>query len=242
MDINVAIAPIKQSNNPKDNLERIIHVIQTTQADIVCFPETVLTGANTEITSEFHPFHRKIAQTTKERNMWCIYGAYTNRHGKIYNEGFIVDHMGNLSYIYQKKHLWSSEKGIQSEKGDNLPITTDFGNIGLIICWDIAFPEETRALAQKGVDLVFCLNYWYSSSQYRTTKIIDMLPQVRAFENQIFFITCDAFSEETASISQVCSPIEIIVRLKKTDKVKICNINLDILKERRKKYNCWKNQ
>ena len=40
--------------------------------------------------------------------------------------------------------------------GDSLPVfDTDFGRIGMIICWDVTFPQTARTLAQKGAEIIF---------------------------------------------------------------------------------------
>lgn len=239
MPITIAAAQIPQSNDLTENLSRILTVMDSVSADIICFPETALTGECKESPDDFH---RAIAEKAKERGIWCIYGAYVRRGRQkdwVYNEALAVNRNGQVVSFYQKKHLWSVEKGVEAGNGANIPVATEFGPIGLIICWDIAFPEEVRRLARQGARIVFCPTYWYGR-QYCTTQMIEMLPRVRAFENQIYFVLCDAYSDETAARSRICSPLKVLAEAKVAEEIITTTVDMAELQELRKTFDCWK--
>lgn len=236
MIISVAAAQISQNNNPRENLSKILTVMDKTQADIICFPETALSGKYKEPLDDLHFI---IAEKAKQRGIWCIYGAYSNRSGKVYNEVLIINRYGELVFSYQKKHLWSVEKGITPGSDTNMPIETEFGPIGVITCWDIAFPEETRHLSQQGARIIFCPAYWYGR-QYRTSRLIEILPQVRAFENQLYFVFCDAYTTETAARSRICSPIKVFAEAKIGEEIITATIDMAELEKLRELFDCWK--
>lgn len=239
MPVTIAAAQIAQGNDLTKNLSRILAVMENVPANIICFPETALTGEHKESPDEFH---QAIAEKAKERSIWCIYGAYVRRgryKDLVYNEALVVNPNGQVVSFYQKKHLWSVEKGVEAGSGRNNPVETEFGPIGLIICWDIAFPEEVRRLARQGARIVFCPTYWYGR-QYRTTQMIEMLPQVRAFENQIYFVLCDAYTDETASRSRICSPLKVLAEAKVAEEIITATVDMAELDELRNTYDCWK--
>ncbi|KPA88326.1 nitrilase family protein [Pseudomonas sp. RHF3.3-3] len=62
---------------------------------------------------------------------------------------------------YRKAHLWNAEK-LWFTPGDlGFPVfDTPIGRIGLLICWDIWFPEVPRLLGQQGADIICSLNNW----------------------------------------------------------------------------------
>jgi len=62
---------------------------------------------------------------------------------------------------YRKAHLWNLEK-LWFTPGDmGFPVfETPIGRIGLLICWDIWFPEVPRILSQQGADIICSLNNW----------------------------------------------------------------------------------
>ena len=64
--------------------------------------------------------------------------------------------------------------------GNSFPVfETDFGKIGLMICWDVTFPEPARMLAQKGAEIIF-LPIWGGDVT---------LTKARAIENQVYVVS-----------------------------------------------------
>ncbi|HKV18395.1 MAG TPA: nitrilase-related carbon-nitrogen hydrolase [Mycobacterium sp.] len=78
----------------------------------------------------------------------------------IYNSAAVVDPTG-LRAVYRKAHLWDSENAV-FDRGDDLPVVvdTDHGRIGLMICYDVEFPEWVRAVALSGADLLCAPVNW----------------------------------------------------------------------------------
>jgi predicted amidohydrolase len=63
--------------------------------------------------------------------------------------------------VYRKAHLWNQEKLWFSPGDLGFPVfETPIGRIGLLICWDIWFPEVPRLLSQQGADIICSLNNW----------------------------------------------------------------------------------
>ena len=78
----------------------------------------------------------------------------------IYNSAAVVDPTG-LRGVYRKAHLWDSENAV-FDRGDDLPLVvdTDHGRIGVMLCYDIEFPEWVRAVALSGADLLCAPVNW----------------------------------------------------------------------------------
>jgi predicted amidohydrolase len=78
----------------------------------------------------------------------------------IYNSAAVVDPTG-LRGVYRKAHLWDSENAV-FDRGDDLPIVvdTEHGRVGVMICYDIEFPEWVRAVALSGADLLCAPVNW----------------------------------------------------------------------------------
>src|SRR6478609_7463074 len=78
----------------------------------------------------------------------------------IYNSAAVVDPTG-LRGVYRKAHLWDSENAV-FDRGDDLPLVvdTDNGRLGVMICYDIEFPEWVRAVALSGADLLCAPVNW----------------------------------------------------------------------------------
>jgi 5-aminopentanamidase len=78
----------------------------------------------------------------------------------IYNSAAVVDPTG-VRGVYRKAHLWDSENTV-FDRGDDLPLVveTEFGRIGVMICYDVEFPEWVRAVALSGADLLCAPVNW----------------------------------------------------------------------------------
>jgi predicted amidohydrolase/dienelactone hydrolase len=80
--------------------------------------------------------------------------------GKLYNSAALVDASGTRA-VYRKAHLWDAEKKVFAP-GDGAPpvVELPFGRVGLMICYDLEFPEWVRLPALSGADLVAAPVNW----------------------------------------------------------------------------------
>ncbi len=90
-----------------------------------------------------------------------IVGGFPEAAGDaIYNSAALVDGSG-LRAVYRKAHLWDTENRV-FDRGDDLPIVvdTEHGRVGVMICYDVEFPEWVRAVALSGADLLCAPVNW----------------------------------------------------------------------------------
>ncbi|GAA3754187.1 nitrilase family protein [Microbacterium kribbense] len=102
---------------------------------------------------------------------WCrlatehqvmIIGGMAERAGDVvYNSALMVDEAG-VRAVYRKAHLWNHEKTVGFHAGSEQPpvIDTPFGRIGMMICYDLEFPEWVRLVALDGADLLCAPANW----------------------------------------------------------------------------------
>lgn len=148
------------------NLERTLEAIHSCSpdTDLVVFPETQLMGFPTEhnIAHIAEPLDgpaiTAVAQAAKETGLGVVVGlAEAGEEGRFYNTTVLITPEG-IALKYRKTHLWSSDKGIFTA-GDRYATTLFKGvRVGLLICFDIEFPETARALGQLGADLILVTN------------------------------------------------------------------------------------
>ena len=153
--------------------------------DIICFPEgaTVCGTGKTyaEVAESIPgPSTARLGALAKELHSHIVAGIY-ERNGKIvYNTSVLVGRDGKLVGKYRKTHLPREEWEAGITPGDEYPVfDTDFGKVGMMICWDLQFPEPARAMAAQGAQVIL-LPIWGGS---------DVLAQARAIENHIFLIS-----------------------------------------------------
>jgi omega-amidase len=108
---------------------------------------------------------------------------------KVFNTVFLVDN-GRLAGIYRKIHLFSLLNEDKAFKGGDkwLLAETAIGKIGVIICYDIRFPELSRRLALEGAQVICVPAQWPKPRQEHWRTLV----RARAMENQLFVVSCNA--------------------------------------------------
>lgn len=113
------------------------------------------------------------------------------------NSAAMVDAQG-LRAVYRKVHLWDAEKEIFTA-GDAPPpvIETVFGRIGMLICYDLEFPEWVRLPALAGADLLCAPVNWPDGPRPATERPAEVLRvQANASVNRMFIAACDRYGHE----------------------------------------------
>jgi predicted amidohydrolase len=178
----------KNSAGTHQNLEEFEPFIKEAAkqgADIVCLPEGItLVGTDLNYVEASEPvpgpttdFLGKIAYAL---NIYIVAGLLERSGEAVYNTAVLIDRKGNLAGKYRKVCLPREEIEGGVTPGNELPVfETDFGTIGMMICWDVTFPEVSRTLAQKGAEVIF-LPIWGGNLT---------LTQARAIENQVYIVS-----------------------------------------------------
>ena len=204
----IAVAQIKVFDEIDRNLNKILDFIEkasSKNADIVCFPESCL--GDSIINTKSRQI-TKIQEKCKENSIYCIFGAHVKQGKKIFNSALLINKAGRIQYIYNKMHLFPGlDLKITAHGKKNKVVKTNFGEIGILICWDFAFPEDIKKLSKGGAQIIFCPSYLLKEAGI-SKHVFRSLPIVRAFENMAYFVTCDAFTNETFSESFICKCIE----------------------------------
>lgn len=119
-----------------------------------------------------------------------IVGSMPEPNGdKVFNTVYVVDN-GKLAGIYRKIHLFSLLGEDRAFSGGDswLLADTSIGKIGVIICYDLRFPELSRRLAVEGAQIICVPAQWPKPRQEHWRTLL----RARAIENQLFVIGCNA--------------------------------------------------
>lgn len=109
----------------------------------------------------------------------CIGFSELGDDGELYNTALLIGKEGETVGRYRKTH------GVEAayRVGDDLPVfDTEFGKVGILICYDRQPPENARTLAVKGARLILV------PSNGMWGGVNDSLLQTRAYENQVFLV------------------------------------------------------
>jgi predicted amidohydrolase len=153
--------------------------------DIICLPEGItVVGTSKSYSDVSEPVPgqttEKLGSVAKKLRSYIVAGVYERDHHIVYNTAVLVDRNGRLVGKYRKTHLPREEWESGITPGNEYPVfETDFGKVGLTICWDVQFPEPSRAMALKGAEMIL-LPIWGGS---------DVLARARAIENHVFLVS-----------------------------------------------------
>ena len=138
-------------------------------ADVVVLPELVTSGymfasreeAAAAAISRDDPILAEWAAEAVRADV-VVVGGFCERgdHGEIHNSAAIVDATG-LRAVYRKLHLWDGEKRLFTPGSEAPPVVdTRVGRIAVVVCYDLEFPELTRAVALAGAQLLAVPTNW----------------------------------------------------------------------------------
>ena len=120
-----------------------------------------------------------------------VAGSVANvRNGRVYNTSVTFDRQGSAVNVYDKTHLFSpmGEHTYFTPGARVQRFTLDGFSCGVIICYDIRFPELTRTMSVQGLDFLFVVSQW---PKVRVPQLKALL-RARAIENQCFACVCNS--------------------------------------------------
>lgn len=186
---------------PEKNFRKAKELIEKTakeeKPDVIVLPETWNTGFfPKENLASLSDRDGKQVKTefgalAKALSVNLVAGSVANlKNGKVYNTSFVFSRKGELVGEYDKTHLFTPMGEDNSfMKGDHLTsFTLDGIRCGVIICYDIRFPELTRTLSVAGLDILFVVSQW----PLVRVPHLRALTKARAIENQMFVVCCNS--------------------------------------------------
>ena len=151
----------------------------------MCLPEAItLIGTKHNYISASEPVPgpttRFLGEAAKKYNLYIVAGILEKEGDVVYNTAVLIDRKGELAGKYRKVSLPREEIDGGVMPGEDIPVfDTDFGRIGIMICWDMQFPEVARTLAMKGAEVIL-VPIWGGDIT---------LTKARAIENQVYLVT-----------------------------------------------------
>ena len=185
---------------PDENYAHAQQMIQAAMAekpDVLVLPETWNTGffPRENLTGlcdqDGERVKAEIGTLAKKYRANIVAGSVSNvRDGNVYNTAMVFDRNGSCIASYDKTHLFTPMgENDYYTPGDHLcRFVLDDVKCGIIICYDVRFPELTRSLAVEGLDMLFVVSQW---PKVRTFHLCT-LTAARAIENQMFVVCCNS--------------------------------------------------
>jgi predicted amidohydrolase len=188
--------------------------------DIVCLPE-VFSNRNAE--SVPGPVTEKLAAWARANSSYVIFGLRTKKGGRDFNSAILLDRQGKVIGQYDKMHPTEDEMqgGITPGADTGPPVfRTDFGTIGILICFDVNWREAWQHLKQNGAQIVFWPSAYPAARQLPALALsneIYVVSSTMAGRASIYDITGEVLASTGAHQEWVGASIPLGKRLFETD-------------------------
>lgn len=228
----VALVQMRSSENKEENLKASVDFISRAadrKASLICFPEFQMAFSPLKQSpkdlannvAEFIDggnFVSALCRSAKRNKIGVIATVYERNKNKnefkVYDTAVIINKKGQITSVYRKLHLYNalgfreSDKLIQGNAIEK-PVSTSVGNIGLMICYDIRFPEMSRILTVNGADILVVPSAWVygimKEDHWRT------MIMARAIENGSYIIAPDQVGNIFSGRSMVADPFGTVL-------------------------------
>jgi predicted amidohydrolase len=121
----------------------------------------------------------RLGELARKRSSYIAAGIYEREGAVIYNTAVLINRAGEVIGKYRKVYLPREEVEAGLTPGSAYPVfRTDFGTVGLMICYDVFFADPARALAAAGAEMIL-MPIWGGD---------ETLAKARAIENKVFLV------------------------------------------------------
>ena len=202
--MRVAVAQVEPKLGEKEhNLAMCFARLEEAAAqgvELAVFPECAIPGYMWDSAEEALPYAEEIPGPTTEAferecarlNIHAITGLLEREGDALYNAAILVGPDG-LVGSYRKTHLPFLGVDRFVTPGDEFKVfDTALGKIGLIICYDLRFPEVTRTLALAGADIVALPTNFPMAARLQC----EIIAPARAAENRIYLLVANRVGKE----------------------------------------------
>jgi predicted amidohydrolase len=199
--MRVALCQIPVSPDPSVNLGRVKSALSEAAAggaDLAVFPEATMARFGSDLLAAAEPvdglFCTEVASACAATGVAAVAGVFEPASdGRVYNTAVVFDAAGQRIAAYRKIHLYDALGERESEAvapGSEIVVTSIAGTpVGIQTCYDIRFPELTRALAVAGARLVTVSAAW-ATGLFKEEHWVTLL-RARAIENTVWIAATD---------------------------------------------------
>ena len=249
----IAVVQMRADTDKKNNLKKILRCISQAahkNAELCTFPEFMmcytpssqspadLANIAEKIDGEFVS---SISEEAKKNSIQVIGTLYEKspKPDRVYDTSFLIEKNGKVVSTYRKIHLYDALGFKESTKlypGSSIakPTKTSVGKIGMMICYDLRFPEMSRILASSGSEILVVPSAWVKGKMKEEHWLT--INKTRAIENGCYVISPDQVGNIYCGRSVVVDPYgKILLDMKKKEGIGIVDISLDEVKQVRKK-------
>lgn len=262
--MKLALCQMNVIDDKKANLDKAGSMIARSvekNADFIILPEMFNCPYSNDKFIEYGEKEKKsitlkrISKLAKESEVYILAGSIPERQeDRLYNTSYLFDRNGEIIAKHRKMHLFDidvkdkiafKESDVLTAGDDFTVVDTEFGKIGIGICYDVRFVELARIMAENGASILF-----YPGAFNQTTGPAhwELLFRSRALDNQVFCVGVAPALNTDASYhsyghSIVTNPWgEVLHQADYKEELIVCEIDLSEIKKVREEIPVLKNK
>ncbi len=243
--MRLALVQMANDGNMELNLKKSLEAIAQAAnkgADLVLFPEVQLT--------EFFPQYpqqdvRKYALTIdsdivnkfcnacKQNQISAVPNLYLLEEGKTYDASIYIDHTGEVKGIQKMVHVAQAEQFYEqdyytpSNEGFHV-FDTEFGKIGIVVCFDRHYPESIRTETLQGAELILIPTV---NTKAEPSQIFEWELRIQAFQNSVILAMCNRVGTEgqmsfSGESMVVDAKGEVLIKADDTEQIIVVDLDL----------------
>ncbi|MEA2364373.1 MAG: 5-aminopentanamidase [Thermoleophilaceae bacterium] len=187
-----------RSRDVRANLTRACELISgRAPTDLLVLPELFLSGYQLSDVEPLAveldgPEVHELREAARNAGVAVVVGAAERSGGAVANSALCIDAAGELAGVYRKTHLFGAERDAYVAGDELVPVRLGERVLGVMICFDMEFPEVARTLARRGADLLVTISA--NSPPFELDH--DVFARARALENGLPHVYVNRAGEE----------------------------------------------
>ncbi len=208
--MKLALVQNQNKGSFEKNLEYSIEKIKEaakTGADLVVFPEVHLTEffaqyPGRDVSSYARDLDsdvvKRFCEVCKEQQIMAVPNIYLRENGACYDASLLIDKNGEILGVQKMVHIAYADKFFETDyytpSDDGFKVfDTEFGRIGIVVCFDRHYPESIRTEALLGADLILIPT---ANTLQEPMELFEQEIRVQAFQNCVYVAMANRVGKE----------------------------------------------
>lgn len=208
--MKLALFQMKMSKNSEENLSKSIWALKEAagnKADLIIYPELQLyeffpqyealkvSGKSTTLDGDIV---KQFCLACKENHIMAVPNIYLKENGKYYDASLLIDKHGKIMGCQKMVHIAQADKFYEQDyyapSDDGFHVfDTEFGQIGIVICFDRHYPESIRTESLKGAELILIPT---ANTLAEQMEMFEWEVKVQASQNSVAIAMCNRVGTE----------------------------------------------
>jgi predicted amidohydrolase len=253
---------MKSSTDKKENLRISLDFVKEgarRKAGLICFPEFQMAFSSAKQSTKQlanvaesldDNFILKLCSAARSCNIEVVGTIYEKSDAssdkRVYDTAVLINSKGKIISRYRKVHLYDAlgfKESLKLMAGNSieLPSATSAGTIGLMICYDIRFPEISRILAVQGAEILVAPSAWVQGVMKEEHWVT--LLKARSIENGLYMVAPDQVGQIFSGRSMVIDPFgSVILDMGNREGMEVVDIDISRVRSIRKSLPLLKNR